>query len=121
MVAGGVELLIGFTRDPQVGGAVVLGAGGVMAEIIDDTVVRVLPIARADAEAMVTELKISPLLHGFRSRPACDVPALIDAILAFAAMAAQLDDRLVEAEINPLIVLPRGQGVRAVDAVAELR
>ena len=60
------------------------------------------------------------LLDGFRGRPKADVDALVDAIVAFSRMAAQLGERLVEAEINPVFVLPRGQGVRAADGVVVL-
>lgn len=66
------------------------------------------------------ELKTWPLLDGFRGRPVCDVEALVSAIVAFSQMAAALGERLVEAEINPLFVLPRGQGVVAADGVAVL-
>ena len=69
---------------------------------------------------MVHELKTSPLLCGFRGRPKGDVEALVSAIVAFSQMAAQLGDRLVEAEINPVFVLPEGKGVRAVDGVVVL-
>ena len=61
-----------------------------------------------------------PLLDGFRGRPRAAVDSLVDAIVAFSRMAAQLGDRLVEAEINPVFVLPAGQGVRAADGVVVL-
>ena len=115
MVRGGVETILGFHRDPQLGPAVLLGLGGVMAEVFKDVAIRLLPIGRADAEAMVGELKARKLLAGFRGASAADVPALVDAVLAFAGMAESLGDRLVEAEINPLFVLP--QGVRAADGL----
>ena len=69
---------------------------------------------------MVKELKTWPLLDGFRGRPRCDVDALVSAIVAFSQMALQLGARLVEAEINPLFVLPAGRGVRAADGVVVL-
>jgi acyl-CoA synthetase (NDP forming) len=119
-VPEGVELILGFHRDPQLGPLVLLGLGGIATEIYEDTSIRLLPLARADAEAMTTELRAHRLLTGFRGRPAADVAALVQAILAFASMAAQLGDRLVEAEINPLFVLPQGQGVRAADGMAVL-
>jgi len=82
---------------------------------------RLLPtaggLARADALSMAQELKTWPLLDGFRGRPKADVEALVDAIVAFSDMAAQLGERLIEAEINPVFVLPQGQGVRAADGV----
>jgi acetate---CoA ligase (ADP-forming) len=85
---------------------------------------RLLPtaggLARADALSMAQELKTWPLLDGFRGRPKADIEAMADAIVAFSDMAAQLGERLIEAEINPVFVLPQGQGVRAADGVAVL-
>lgn len=121
MVAGGVEMILGFHRDPQLGPTVLLGMGGVAAELFKDTVLRLLPLTREDARSMIRSLKTWPLLDGYRGRPRADTAALEDAILAFAAMARRLDDALLEAEINPLFVLPEGQGVKAADAVAILR
>ena len=69
---------------------------------------------------MVAELHGRRLLEGFRGAPPADIPALVEAVLAFAGMAEALGSRLREAEINPLFVLPRGQGVRAADGVAVL-
>jgi succinyl-CoA synthetase beta subunit len=122
MVGGGVELILGLHRDP-LGSAVLLGMGGITAELLKDTALRMLPpggLTREQAAALVRELKTWPLLDGFRGRPVCDVEALVSAIVAFSQMAAALGDRLVEAEINPLFVLPKGQGVVAADGVAVL-
>jgi hypothetical protein len=104
-------------RDPQLGPAIVLGSGGVMAEVRPDVVFRLLPIGRADADAMVAALAIRPLLDGWRGRPRADVGALIDAILAFADLCMGLGAKLKEAEINPLFVRPQGQGVAAGDGL----
>jgi acyl-CoA synthetase (NDP forming) len=122
MVSGGVELILGFHRDP-LGSAILLGMGGVTAELLKDTTLRMLPptgLSRGEALSLVRELKTWPLLDGFRGRPVCDVEALVSAIVSFSQMAAALGDRLVEAEINPVFVLPKGQGVRAADGVAVL-
>ncbi|RDI22819.1 acyl-CoA synthetase (NDP forming) [Pseudacidovorax intermedius] len=127
MVSGGTELILGLHRD-ALGTAVLLGMGGVTAELFQDTTLRLLPqqdgrllpLGRADALAMAQSLKTWPLLDGFRRRPKADVAALVDAIVAFSAMAAQLGERIVEAEINPVFVLPEGQGVRAADGVLVL-
>jgi acyl-CoA synthetase (NDP forming) len=118
MVAGGIELILGFARDPQLGPAVLLGAGGTLAELYDDTAIRLLPVARADVESMLDELKIAAVLNGHRGRPPGDVDALIAAVLDFAALCTALGDRLIDAEINPLFVLPPGEGVKAADGVA---
>ncbi|MDM0047703.1 acetate--CoA ligase family protein [Variovorax sp. J22R115] len=124
MVSGGTELILGMHRD-ALGTAILLGMGGVTAELFKDTTMRLLPaeggLGRDEAWAMARELKTWPLLDGFRGRPKADVEALVDAIVAFSRMAAQLGDRLVEAEINPVFVLPQGAGVRAADGVVVLR
>lgn len=123
MVTGGTELILGMHRDP-LGTAVLLGMGGVTAELFKDTTMRLLPVegglSREEALGMAQELKTWPLLDGFRGRPKADVEALVDTIVAFSRMAAQLGDRLVEAEINPVFVLPQGRGVRAADGVVVL-
>jgi acyl-CoA synthetase (NDP forming) len=121
LIEGGVETILGFTRDPHVGPAILFGAGGVTAEIYQDVAIRLPPIGRSDALVMIERLRSYPLLVGYRGRPRCDVDALADAIVAFSEMARELGDRLVEAEINPLFVLPEGQGVVAADGLAVLR
>ena len=120
-IAGGIEMILGLQRDPRLGPAVLIGFGGIAAELLGDTALRLLPIAPRDAAAMVEELKSAPLLAGYRGVPKRDRAALIDAILAFAEMAEALGDRLIEAEINPLFVLHDGNGVRAADGVIVLR
>ncbi|HKB54901.1 MAG TPA: acetate--CoA ligase family protein, partial [Ramlibacter sp.] len=123
MVCGGAELILGMHRD-VLGTAILLGMGGVTAELFKDTALRLLPpggaLTHGQALAMARELTSWPLLDGFRGRPKADVEALAAAIVAFSRMTAQLGERLVEAEINPLFVLPQGQGVCAADAVAVL-
>lgn len=123
MVRGGVEVILGMHRD-ELGTAILLGMGGVAAELFSDTTLRLLPpgqgLTRQAAFEMIQRLKTAPLLQGYRGRPVADVDALADAIVAFSRMVVTLGDRLVEAEINPVFVLPQGQGVVAVDGVAIL-
>ncbi|WP_311272628.1 MULTISPECIES: acetate--CoA ligase family protein [unclassified Rhizobium] len=116
-ITGGVELILGFNRDPQLGPYILLGAGGVTTELYQDVTLRLLPIDRKQAVSMIDNLKCAPLLKGFRGKPLADTDGLISTILSFADMAHSLDGRLVEAEINPVFVLPEGQGVRAGDAL----
>ena len=108
----------------DLGTVLLLGMGGVTAELFKDTTMRLLsteaPLSRVDALKMIHDLKTWPLLDGFRGRPRADVDALVTAIVAFARMAVRLGGRIVEAEINPIFVLPAGQGVRAADGVAVL-
>ncbi|MEZ2221570.1 acetate--CoA ligase family protein [Rhizobium sp. RCC_161_2] len=120
LVKGGVELILGFNRDPQLGPYILLGAGGVTTELYQDVSLRLLPIDRSQAVSMIDELKCAPLLKGFRGRPIADVEGLIETVLSFADMAQALDGRLMEAEINPVFVLPEGQGVRVGDALVVL-
>lgn len=120
-IKGGVEMILGVRRDPQLGPIVLLGMGGVAADLVNDVAIRLLPIGRGDAADMIGELKTGKLLYGFRGAKPCDVGALLDAVLCMAAMGTALADRLVEAEINPLIVLPEGQGACAVDGLVILR
>jgi succinyl-CoA synthetase beta subunit len=124
MIVGGTELILGLHREP-LGTAVLLGMGGVAAELFKDTTMRLLPpeggLTRDEALAMARELISWPLLDGFRGRPKADVDALTQAVVAFSRMTAELGERLIEAEINPLFVLPAGQGVRAADGVVILR
>ncbi len=124
MITGGTELILGMHRDP-LGTAILLGTGGVMAELFKDTTLRMLPeqggLSREDAFTMARELKGWSLLDGFRGRPKADVDALVDTIVAFSQMAAQLGDRILEAEINPIFVLQKGRGVRAADGVVVLQ
>jgi acyl-CoA synthetase (NDP forming) len=123
MVTAGTELIVGYHRDP-LGAAILVGMGGVTAELFKDTALRLLPaqggLARDEVHAMLRELTTWPLLDGFRGRPRADVEALVSAIVAFSQMAAQMGPHLVEAEINPLFVLAEGKGVRAADGVAVL-
>jgi acetate---CoA ligase (ADP-forming) len=121
MIPSGVELILGMHRDP-LGTAILVGAGGVTAEITEDNAMIMLPdhggIDDEAALRLIQSLKIWPLLNGFRGRPKANVAALTSAIAAFSEMVAQLGSTLSEAEINPLFVLP--QGVVAADAVVVL-
>jgi acetate---CoA ligase (ADP-forming) len=123
MVSGGTEMILGIRQD-ALGTAVLLGMGGVNAELFNDTSIRLLTpdvgLSRAQALSMAMELKTWPLLNGYRGRAPADVDALVDAVVTFSWMAVRLKGRLIEAEINPLFVLKKGLGVVAADGVAVL-
>ena len=123
MVSGGVEIILGMHRD-VLGVAILLGMGGVTAELLQDTTLRFLPstggLSAETAREMVVALKTWPLLDGYRGRPKSDVEALVKAIVDFSEMVAAFGARLLEAEINPLFVLEAGQGVKAADGIAVL-
>jgi acyl-CoA synthetase (NDP forming) len=116
-VAGGTEMLLGMTRDAQLGAGVVLGAGGTATEVFGDSALRLLPLREADPSEMLAELRSRVLLQGFRGVPAGDVEALFVALRQFSTMVEGLGEQLLEAEINPLFVLPQGEGVLAADGL----
>jgi acyl-CoA synthetase (NDP forming) len=114
------ELIVGVKRDEQFGLVLVVGAGGVMAELLDDSAALLLPTGPADVERAIAGLKVAQLIDGFRGRPAGDLGAVVDAVMGVAAYAESERGRLVELDVNPLLVLPRGQGVVAADAMIVL-
>ncbi len=120
MVSGGVEMVAGITTDVQFGHVVMAGLGGVFAEALDDSAVRLPPLNAADARELLQELRGRRVLNGLRGGPAADIDALIEAILRLSDLAISVGPRLVELDVNPLAVLPRGQGVLALDALAVL-
>jgi acetyl-CoA synthetase len=121
MIADGVaEVLVGLIVDPQFGQVLVLGAGGVLTELLADSVTLLPPFTRPAVESALGSLKLGKLLRGYRGKPAGDVPALIDAVLAVTAYAAAHLDTLCEIDVNPVIVRPAGKGAVAVDALIRL-
>lgn len=121
MVTDGIETLVGIARDPVLGPTVVFGLGGIFVEVMKDVAMRTLPLTPRDATAMVREIRGFAILDGARGRPAADVEALVDAVCRVAALAHTAGDRLQELDINPLMVLPKGRGVKAADALVVLR
>ena len=118
MVRGALtELLVGVQRDPQFGLTLTLGAGGVFVELLRDSVTLLLPLSRAEMAQALASLKLWPMVTGYRGRAHGDVEALLDAVQAIVAYSAAHADRLLELDVNPLLVLPQGQGVLAVDAL----
>jgi acyl-CoA synthetase (NDP forming) len=107
-VAGGVEMIVGVTHDPVYGPAVLVGTGGVFAEVLSDVTVRPLPLDRRDAEEMVKSLRGYALLLGARGQAKADVKALVDVVLAVARLAAACGERLAELDLNPVVVQQRG-------------
>jgi len=120
MLADGVEILVGATRDPVFGWMLTVGLGGVWTELMKDAAHALLPVDAAGAEAMLRSLKGFKLLDGFRGAPKADVKAAAKAIEALGNAVLAGGDRLREVEINPLLVLPEGRGAVAVDALVLL-
>jgi acyl-CoA synthetase (NDP forming) len=121
MVTGGVEMIIGIKYDALLGPMLVFGSGGVMVEVYNDVALRHCPITHAEALGMIAEVKGAKLLRGFRGKPLADINALTETLVSVSQMAVHLEGVLAEADINPLMVLPAGQGVKAVDALLVLK
>ncbi|MCE2999977.1 MAG: acetate--CoA ligase family protein [Betaproteobacteria bacterium] len=115
MERGLAEVIVGFKRDPQVGPLVVIGVGGVLAEIYKDFAMRLAPVTPATALQMIEEVKGLAVIRGYRGMTKGDCKALAQAVAAFSQLAA-FDD-IAEAEINPLIVRKESEGVVAVDGL----
>ncbi|HEY7297263.1 MAG TPA: acetate--CoA ligase family protein [Xanthobacteraceae bacterium] len=111
----GVEILLGARNDPLYGPMIAIGAGGILVELIKDVTLRLLPVTAKDARAMIDELKVAKLLHGFRGKAAADLDALTAAICGLSDFYLDHRHLLTDLEINPLIVLAKGEGVRAID------
>ena len=115
MIGGGQEVIVGVKRDPTFGPLIMFGLGGVYVEALRDVSFRLAPLTRADAEALIDEVRSAKLLAGLRGAPPADRAALVDAIVRIGHLAADHPE-IAELDVNPLLVLPQGQGAIAVDA-----
>lgn len=121
MVADGLEISLGIQNDPVFGPVVMAGLGGVFIEVLKDVSFRKAPVSHRDAEEMLDELRGRKVLDGARGKPAADIPALVETIVKLSDFAVAAGERIESVDVNPLLVLPKGQGAVAVDAVIELR
>lgn len=116
-IEGGVEMIVGLTNDPVFGPVLTVGLGGIYTEVLRDVASHIGHIGEADARRLVMSLKAYPILAGTRGREAADIDALVDVMQKVAMLGVHFADSIAELEINPLVVLPKGQGVRALDAL----
>jgi acyl-CoA synthetase (NDP forming) len=121
MVLGGTEVILGVNNDPRFGPALMVGLGGVFAEVMRDVSFRLAPITLSEAHEMIRELRGFAILDGARGRPKGDVEALAQALVRLSALALDLEGEIAELDINPLFVLPAGQGVLAGDALIKAK
>jgi succinyl-CoA synthetase beta subunit len=110
----GLELMVGSRRDPHFGPTVTVGPGGIFVQLFDDLALRLAPVTQSEAEEMLQETRAGRLLQGFRGKPPADAEAVVETLQSLSRLVAGYP-ALSEIDINPLIVLPKGQGVRAVD------
>lgn len=115
MVPNGVEILLGVHRDPQFGPLVMLGAGGTWVELFQDTSMRLLPLTNWDARSMIEELRLSQLLKGYRNQPPTDMDSLQNLVVKVSRLALEQSAWLESLDLNPVMVLPAGQGLKVVD------
>lgn len=120
-IMGGVETILGVSRDPVFGPIVMFGLGGVFVEVLKDVTFRAAPFGEDEARRMIREVKGYAMLQGVRGAPPADEEALVAALSRLSVFAAAQGDALESIDINPFIVLPRGQGAVAVDALIETR
>jgi acyl-CoA synthetase (NDP forming) len=113
------ELIIGVNTDPLFGNYLVLGCGGVLVELLDDSVPLLMPVSREDVAQALSQLKIYPLLEGYRGSAVGDIEAVIDSVIAIVSFIEK--HKVIELDINPLLVLNKGKGAVAVDALVKLR
>jgi len=121
MIRDGIETIVGVVNDPGFGPVVVFGLGGVLTEVLRDVTYRVAPFDEREARTMIGELRGRALFDGVRGRPRSDIDALTATLARVSELAWQLRDRLVELDVNPLLVRPAGLGVVAADALVVLR
>jgi len=119
-IKGAVEMALGMVRDPVFGPVAMVGLGGIFIEVLKDVSFRRCPFTVADAEVMIRGLKGFPLLDGIRGRKRADVAALAQALANLSSFAAAAGPQLLSIDINPLLVLPEGEGAFAADAVLEI-
>lgn len=117
MAARGVEVVVGIKCDPDFGPVLMFGLGGVAVELFKDVAFGTCPLSPEGARELIARTRAAALLQGFRGQPAADLPALVEAMVRLSQFAAHHAATLQEMDVNPIMVLPEGQGVVALDGV----
>ena len=120
MVTGGIEVMAGLTVDEQLGPVILFGSGGTSVEVYKDVTRRICPISKQDAFEMIDEVNASVLLKGFRGASPKDIEALAHLLVNLSQLGASLSEDVKELDLNPVMVLDKGQGVKAADALVIL-
>jgi acetyl-CoA synthetase len=111
------EVIVGYQYDAKLGGFLLVGSGGVLVELVGDSVALPLPLAEGDAAAALEQLRVIQLIDGYRGRPRGDRAALEAAIERIGRFCCDNVDGLAELDVNPLLVRPEGRGVAAADVL----
>ena len=112
------ELIIGMANDPIFGKYIIIGSGGILVELFKDTIPLLFPVSREDVSLALSQLKVFPIIKGFRNNPEGDIEAIINCVMSVVKLINEND--IIELDINPLLVLKRGSGVIAVDTLIKL-
>ena len=120
MVKGGVEAIAGVTQDPSFGPVIMFGIGGIYAELLNDVAVALHPLTDRDARELIGSVRMAGLFEGFRGSPPADTPALQDMLLRLSALVEDVP-QISELDLNPVRVMPQGEGYRVVDSRILLR
>ena len=121
MLRGGTELIAGISRDPVFGPVVMVGMGGIYAEVLRDVAVQPAPVSQAQALAMIRSLRLFPLLDGARGQARADIDAAARAVARLSEFACTHRDQVGEIDLNPILVRPQGQGIAILDALLVAR
>ena len=120
-VSGGIELVLGVQRDPEVGPVVMFGTGGVHLELHKDVAFGAVPLPLWQAQAMLERTVAGKLLQGYRGSLPGDIDSVLAALTALGRLAHDLGEQVESIDINPLVALPAGEGAIALDALVVLR
>jgi acetyl coenzyme A synthetase (ADP forming)-like protein len=120
MIPGGIETIVGVTQDPSFGPLMMFGSGGIYAELIKDVTMKIHPITDLDAGEMINSLKMSKLFEGYRGSAPSDTEAIKNLLLRVSAMIEDIPE-IAEMDLNPVNVMPKGQGYRVIDARIKLK
>jgi acetyltransferase len=115
MIKGGAEVIVGVKEDPSLGHVIMFGLGGIYAELLKDTAVHLHPLRDSDAREMISSVKMVELLRGYRGSTQMDMQSLEELLLRISAMVEDIP-QITEMDLNPVKVLPRGQGYCVVDS-----
>ena len=115
MVPEGLEVIVGATRDPTFGPVLLFGLGGIFVEVLKDVSFRIAPVTRYDAETMLSEIKASKLLEGYRGMPPRDKEALVNIIINLSRFMEE-QDSVSDVDLNPIMAFEVGKGAKIADA-----
>jgi len=113
MIPPSTEIIVGATKDPQFGPALMFGLGGIFVEVLKDVSFRIAPITRSDAKEMITEVKGYPVLKGYRGQPPADINAIVEILLNTSRLVMDYPE-IKELDLNPILVYEKG--AKTVDA-----